>query len=155
MLLWKNFQKIEKTAKNSKKFFSSLTNFGYQKQLQKDFDWSKYVKIPNFSLGKEIFQFRQVWTDLGQWSRFHNMSKIALQELLRNVNFMIPAENLAQFQPMKIFSMQDNQRFLRNQQFCQKWDFSVFLIFSETLSYFPKNFDSIKFLGQFPIFYLF
>ena len=44
---------------------------------------------------------------------------------------------------------------LRNWPFCPKRDFSVFLIFSETLSKFSKNFDSIKFLGQFPTFYLF
>ena len=44
---------------------------------------------------------------------------------------------------------------LRNWSFCQKRDFSVFLIFSKMLSKFAKNFDSIKFLGQFPTFYLF
>ena len=44
---------------------------------------------------------------------------------------------------------------LRNWPFCPKRDFSVFLIFSENLSKFSKNFDSIKFLGQFPTFYLF
>ena len=40
----------------------------------------------------------------------------------------------------------------RKGPFCQKLDFSVFLIFSENLSKFSKNSNSIKFLGQFPPF---